>query len=303
MQQELNVLLLIIFIISPQKSFSYFALSLVTIKYKTMTTLMTKPILLSACFLLAVIALHAQSDTAMDCYTQFFDQAKKIPAPASIQLTKNGKMMTLANFQKGMLDGEEMHEGLVDLDGDGIEELVIYHNTGGAHCCDEFYFYANTAPNKYRFAGQTYAGDVCVTSTKEFLFDFYQQFGYFFTCFACSYTDSTDAGLVPVRNIVLKYSKGKLLVQPGDQELRSQVNDNLSKLGEQPYEKLEDETAQDNGLRKEFAINLAVFYYSFGRNMIETKKLFDKYYKFPDAKKVWAEFVRDLQHLRAVNIF
>ncbi len=94
-----------------------------------------------------------------------------------------------------------------------------------------------------------------------------------------------------------------MIPAPVDRELRSQINDNLGKLGEQPYEKLEDEIAQDNGLRKEFAMNLAVFYYSFGKNIIETQKLFNKYYKFPDAKKVWTAFLKQLQHMKKDNDF
>ena len=72
---------------------------------------------------------------------------------------------------------------------------------------------------------------------------------------------------------------------PGDNELKATINDNLSILGKRPYKKLSDDMDFDDGLRKAVALNLAVFHYSFGRNMVETKKLFDKYYRFPDAKK------------------
>ena len=101
----------------------------------------------------------------------------------------------------------------------------------------------------------------------------------------------------------MKYNKGKLSIIPGDKELRSTINDNLGKLGEQPYQKLADEADQDNGLRKEFALNLVVFYYSFGKNLVTTKSLFDKYYKFPDAKKVWLDFIRILNGIKGDNSF
>ena len=39
-------------------------------------------------------------------------------------------------------------------------------------------------------------------------------------------------------------NKGKVAVVPGDKELRSSINDNLGKLSEQPYEKLENEIAE-----------------------------------------------------------
>jgi len=81
------------------------------------------------------------------------------------------------------------------------------------------------------------------------------------------------------------------------------INDNLGKLGELPFGKLDDELAMDDGLRKEVAMNLAVFYYSFGRNLSETQKLFDKYYRYPDAKKVWAAFTKSLLYIRKDNDF
>jgi hypothetical protein len=107
----------------------------------------------------------------------------------------------------------------------------------------------------------------------------------------------------PVHNIFLKYNKGKLLVVPGDNELRNQINDYLSKLSEEPYQKLQNDADQDDGLRKEFAFHFAVFYYSFGRNITETKKLFDKYYKYPDAKKAWTRFVSILSWTKKQNDF
>ena len=77
----------------------------------------------------------------------------------------------------------------------------------------------------------------------------------------------------------------------------------LARLSEQAYEKLDDDISFDNGLRKEFAINLAVYYYSFGRNMPATQALFNKYYKFPDAKKVWASFTETIKYIRQENKF
>ncbi len=257
--------------------------------------------------------LHYQKDSAVeteqDCTERFFQEGEKTTNPGKIQLiTKTGKIVNLANFLKKL----EMDSGAIsspvnytftDLDNDGKKELVISNYTGGAHCCDELYFYKNIAPNTYQYTAKTFAGDVCITNKNEFVYDFYQQFGYFFTCFACAYADSSDAAPVPVHTIIMKYNKGKLSVVPGDKELSSTVNDNLGKLGEQPYERLEDASAQDNGLRKEMAMNLTVYYYSFGRSLPETQKLFNKFYKFPDAKKVWIAFVNQLGFIRKNNDF
>ena len=92
-------------------------------------------------------------------------------------------------------------------------------------------------------------------------------------------------------------------VIPGDKKLRNTINDNLGKLSELPFGKLDDQLAMDEGFRKEVAMNLAVFYYSFGRNMPETQKLFSKYYKYPDAKMVWTAFTKSLLFIKKDNDF
>ncbi len=268
----------------------------------------TQKIILVVCFAFSFLSLYAQTDSTSagsdeDCTTNFFERSESIKSPAKILLiTKSGKTMTMASFLKAQTYADIQY-GLVDLDNDRKKELIISDFTGGAHCCDEFFIFKNIAPGKYQYVARTFAGNVCVTNKNEFLYDFYELFGYFFTCYACAYEDTTDTAPSQLHNIVLKYNSGKLTVVAGDKELKSQLTDNLGKLGKQPFQRLESEIDQDNGLRKEFAFNLAVFYYSFGRNMIETKKLFDKYYKYPDAKKVWALFITQLQFIKKDNDF
>ena len=214
----------------------------------------------------------------------FFRQNEKITSPATVKLiTKANKIVSLKDF----LDRTGIYADhvLADLDKDGKKELLISNYTGGAHCCDEIYIFKNIAPNRYQHAVKFYAGNTMITKHNEFVYDFSEQFGYFFTCYACAYTDTSDAAPIGIHNIMMKYNKGKMTIVPGDKELRSTILDNLGKLGELRYEKLADDMAQDNGERKEFARNLAVFYYSFGKNLPETQKLFNKYYIFPDAKK------------------
>jgi len=244
-----------------------------------------------------------------DPTTQFFQAGEKTKTPEKIMLvTKLKKTISLQRFLISLSGGQAdapvyTDHAFADLDNDGKKELVISNYTGGAHCCDELYLFKNIGINKYQYAGKLFAGNTVITDKKEFNYSFYEQFGYFFTCFACGYADTSDAAPVEITSIMLKYNKGKFVIIPGDQELRSTITDNLGKMGEQPYEKLDNEMAQDNGLRKEFAINLAVFYYSFGKNLPETQKLFTKYYKFPDAKKVWTAFTRQLLDIKANSDF
>jgi hypothetical protein len=242
-------------------------------------------------------------DISADPTTNFFQLGERVKAPDKIILiTKARKTIKLSSFLKT----EEMtysDHTLADMDKDGKKELLISNFTGGAHCCDEIYIFKNIGVNKYQYAAKLFGGHTAINPDKTFSYGFGEQFGYFFTCYACGYSDTTDQAPIEVWEITLKYSKGKLIVVPGDRELRSIIHDNLAKLGEQPYEKLEDDIAQDNGLRKAFAMNLAVFHYSFGKNLIETQKLFNKYYKYPDAKKVWTAFVGQVQYVRTHSDF
>lgn len=263
------------------------------------------------------IAQQQEQDTLIEseeCYDSFFARCDSVQNPSKTMLVlKDKKVVSLKNFYKttGSDDlfgadgifGTGTYKGLADLDKDGKKELVLYNYTGGAHCCDEFYIFKNIAPGKYQYAAKTFAGDVCINDNNEFVYSFYQTFGYFFTCFACEYQDSSDAGPQNVSSILLRYEKGKLVVVPGDSELKNTIIDNLGKLKEQPYEKLHDEIDQDNGLRKEYALNLVVYYYSFGKNLVQTKALFEKYYRFPDSKIVWKEFVGILNEVKKDNDF
>ncbi|HMT73277.1 MAG TPA: hypothetical protein PKA77_04375 [Chitinophagaceae bacterium] len=244
-----------------------------------------------------------------DPTTLFFQQAEKTKSPGKLTLvTKSKKTVTLKKFIAG-LNGDLADAPLYadhafsDLDNDGKKELLIWNYTGGAHCCDEIYIFRNASANKYQQTAKLFGGHTMIMEDRIFQFSLNEYFGYFFTCYACGYGDTTDAAPIDVSSVALKYKNGRLQIIPGDKELKSIIYDNLGKLGEQPYEKLADVTDFDNGLRKEFAFNLAAYYYAFGKNLIETQKLFNKYYKFPDAKKVWSAFAKNLAALKADNDF
>lgn len=208
----------------------------------------------------------------------FFQQGEKLTNPAkTLLVTKAGKLVSVKSFMEAEMSGIADHV-LADLDNDGKKELMIYEFTGGAHCCDEIYIYRNIATGKYQHAAKLFAGYTIVTTDKKFVFNFYEHFGYVFACYACACTDTTDEAPLEISSIAMYYKQGKILTSKGDQELRSTINDNLSKLSEQPYEVLADGISFDDGLRKEVALNLVVFYYAFGKNLVSTKQLFDKYY-------------------------
>ncbi|MFM2138803.1 MAG: hypothetical protein RJA57_1110 [Bacteroidota bacterium] len=254
-----------------------------------------------------VSAAQDPADTLLqeeeDPTLRFFRNAEKPSDAERFTLVGiNGQTMTLAAWlkQKAYQSGEQV---LADLDHDGRKELLLYGYTGGAHCCDAITVFRESAPRRYQQAGTLYAGHTIVKSDGTFLFDLYEQFGYFFTCYACGLTDTSDAAPIDVSVVRVIYTKGRLAVVPGDQELRSLILDNLGKLRERPYVKFDDAVIQDEGQRKAFALNLAVYYFSFGKNLTATRQLFFQYYKFPDAVTVWAAFLKTLNGVRRGNSF
>mgnify|MGYP001770926648 CR=1 FL=1 len=270
-----------------------------------------KPLLFVFAFF-SIAVCWAQNDSlankdsmiSEDDWLQFFEKNEKLLKPEKvIVITKEKKTVTLQSLLKKEEFAPEALYTLADLDGDGKKELVVWSFTGGAHCCDVLSFYKNIAASKYQYAGRTFAGNSRINDSSEISYNFYEMFGYFFTCYACAYTDTTDVAPIPVQSVLLKYKKGRLMLLPPDNELRSVIHDNLAKLSEQPYKTLPDAYSQDDGWRKEFALNLAVYFYSFGKNLAETQKLFNRYYRFPDTKKVWAEFVKTLNYVRRQNDF
>jgi hypothetical protein len=249
--------------------------------------------------------LHARDSVLeKECYQRYFEMADQVLHPEKITVvTKSGRVQKLPAFKKSIDTGNRSIACLSDLDNDGKQELLVWNYTGGAHCCDEFYIFKNTGPDKYQFAAKIFSGNVCMAENHSIFFDFYEYFGYFYTCFTCAYTDTSESAPIPVHNIELRYEKGRLRVIPGEKDFRTVITDNLEKLGEQSYRPLPNETDHDNGLRKEFALNLAVYYYTFGKNLTATKRLFDKYYRFPDAAKVWTSFTRVLNNIKRENSF
>ncbi|MBL7747903.1 MAG: hypothetical protein JNM19_10775, partial [Chitinophagaceae bacterium] len=161
----------------------------------------------------------------------FFQENERVPAnllAKTLLITKARKTVKLSVMMKN----EEMmlsEHVLADLDNDGKKELLINNFTGGAHCCDEILIYKNVGVNKYQHVARLFAGHTVITPEKEFKFSFHENFGYFFTCYACSYTDTSDAAPLNVSDLTLKYNKGKLSLVPGDAELKSIINDNLGK--------------------------------------------------------------------------
>lgn len=225
-----------------------------------------------------------------------FGHGEKLADPAKIMVTTPArKTISLAKLMETG-NNEYVNHTISDLDGDGKKELLILNNPNGQPV-DELWFCKQITPYKYQYTAKLTGGRVSPTLDKKWIYDISPVFDGFYTCKGCKYPDESDEAPIPMKEITVRYSKGKLIIEKADQELRSIINDNLGKLGEKlaPIKPEED----DDGTRREIAMNLAVYYYTTGKNLTATKTVFRKYYKAPDAATIWSAFTKRLQKINS----
>lgn len=237
-----------------------------------------------------------------NCYENFFIALPKFKDSTSAHLVlEDGKKVTLTRFFKEEFMSPASEYGLKDLDGDGTQELVIYNNTGGAHCCDEFFIFHTIASGQFRYAAHVLGGSACINAaTGMITYSLSETLGYFFGCYACGFSSHSPA-FKTLRDIKLRYAHGTLHVVPYVAAEEKQNLTNLQLLQQHGFEKVEGLT--DNGWRKEFAMNLAVWHFNHSKNWKATKQLFKKYYTFKDAARVWKEFYATLVDCAKENTF
>jgi hypothetical protein len=236
------------------------------------------------------------------CYEEFFKRLPRFSDSGSAYLVwKNGKRKSLTQFFKDEFMSPVSQYGKKDLDGDGISELIIFNYTGGAHCCDEYYFFRQKSGQDFEFKAHLMGGQACIDAASNLItYSFSELLGYFYSCYACSFNDSSG-NFKTMREIQLKYTGPKLEIVPYDKNAEQQNLKNLDVLQKNGFEKIEE--TMDNGWRKEIAMNLAIWHFNHNKNWKQTKLLFNKYYKFPDASKVWKEFHRTLAESEKENSF
>jgi hypothetical protein len=237
-----------------------------------------------------------------DCNNSFFSGLPFMDDSLTAKLhLKNGHKVTWSQFMKDELISNRVKKGMKSIDNDSIPELVVMNNTGGAHCCEEIYIFTKRGKD-FEQKAKLYGGVICIDpQTNIFTFSFNETLGYFFSCYACIYRDSS-AEYRPLREMELRFYDGNFAVVPYNADVEKQVETNLRLLKDHGYMEL-DSGLMDNGWRKEYAMNLAVWHFNHGKNWDATQKLFALYYPFKDASKVWAEFNKALKAAERENSF
>lgn len=236
------------------------------------------------------------------CYENFFKELPRFNDSSSAYLVWNtGKRKSLTQFFKDEFMSPVSQYGKKDIDGDGVAELIIFNYTGGAHCCDEYYIFHQNDEHNFEYKAHIIGGQACMEpATNTITYSFSETLGYFFSCYACGFSDSSGT-FKTMREIQLKYAQSKLSVITYDTSAARQNLINLQVLKKHGYEKIEG--LMDSGWRKEFAINLAIWHYNHNKKWKLTKKIFDKYYAFKDAFTVWKEFHSTLIEAAKENSF
>lgn len=249
-----------------------------------------------------ILILHFFIFLALNTYPQngFFKHVEKVKNLSNTFLVfKNGEKKTISDFLLDNYIGGKHQIGLIDIDNDGKKELFMKVSDLCAHSCTDYYFFKKIGKQVYELTAQTSRDEMRINKDSTFTYSLADEFGYFYTCFGCNYTNKNYA---EVNNIKLRYAHEKLLVVPGSVKLKHRIINNLKIITRKKMSVVQGDDF-DSGERKAFALNLAVYYYTFGKNINASKKLFDTYFKSIDAKEVWQRFVDDIKEIKENNTF
>lgn len=202
---------------------------------------------------------------------------KDTPAlPPDPPLVLDGRPSTLSKFL-----GDETHlrsnHTLTDIDNDGTPELLITYHTGGAHCCNVDHLFVLTEGGQFELVF-SYIGGLYTSGNKLSLY-YYQDIGYYHSCYGCTITDKLPRQDVNAE-INTIFNKGKLTQAETNPQLNESIVINLAYLSSRGIPDL-DEEGWDDGSRKEIMLHMIAYHFN-NRDVEKTKALFDQYYTWSD---------------------
>ena len=173
-----------------------------------------------------------------------------------------------------------------DIDNDFIPELETRYFTGGAHCCFVYNIFKQTSKNTFTQIFSFEGGENSLSIEDDGIYiNFFEQLGYFFTCYACSIDDSLPNGYFRP-HLTLNYSQNGFTLAPKDDYLDRIIFEDLEYLKNRPIPKI-DSTRMDDGTRKAFAEHIITYHFNNQENSDSTKFVFDKYYLGEDSLEIW----------------
>lgn len=173
----------------------------------------------------------------------------------------------------------------------GIIGMVF---SGGAHCCFNYTVYFPIGDNKYQAVYTFESGEGAVFIKDGMIFvDFYEQLGYFYTCYACSLDSIRDKeGWQIPSYFRLSLKDGRLEMAAADELLNKEIIEDLEFLKTLPIQKIvEEDMGMDNGLRKAFALEMIAYMLNNQLSPESMRTFFMKYYTGDDREKIFADLM------------
>jgi curved DNA-binding protein CbpA len=216
-----------------------------------------------------------------------------------IQLEVDGNIIKFNDFPSIEFNKENngsKEVSFIDIDKDGIPELFINYYTGGAHCCFEYYIFKaisqDTFQNIFEFEGGENSFSI---DNNKIIIDFYEQLGYFFTCYACGINDKLPYKK-SISRITLNYSNNEFYFEPRNDYLNKIIIQNLEFLKSVPLPNI-DSFEMDDGTRKAYAEHLIAYYFNNQKDSISMRDLFDKYYLGEDKEIIYGKILDHIKNI------
>jgi len=209
-------------------------------------------------------------------------------------ILENNKRIKLNKFPEsdeilGELEDEIRDSAIrcfIDIDQDNNSELITQYFTGGAHCCYVTDIFIKISENTFQRIF-SYQGEILIENKGVSLY-YYEDIGYFNTCYACGVDFKMPFDISP--DINLKFQKNLFEFAKINDDLNEEIEANLKTLKAKGIPNIsKDDYPQDDGTRREYATNIITYYFNTERNIVKTKELFYNYYNHADKNTIWNE--------------
>ncbi len=217
-----------------------------------------------------------------------------------VLILNNGSQMKFSDFPSSdyLRENKDWKKfSFTDIDNDDIPELTINFFTGGAHCCFEYFIFKQISKNTFKQIFTFEGGEGALTiDGSEIKINFFEQIGYFFTCYACGISDSLPHKYFSPQ-ITLNYSKDKFTLAPTDDYLNKTIIEDLEYLKNRTVPIMDTTDNMDDGTRRAFAERIITYFFNNHENLYATKILFQTYYFGEDRTMIWDNIEKQIANI------